>query len=166
MCIRDRLLGDDTPSAAPYQSLLKQGGPVTTEPHYHDGLVDAYGFCWQLLHDGELDSIEYCAEIMQYLDIFWPADYKLYRRRFARARQLTPSVHAAPQTYGDEWPLEYGPWSELVCELNTELDRCAAAGERLSRRGREVSRLLLCEEYEPLPSCDWSLPQSLEKELS
>ncbi len=36
------LLDDATPSSGPYQSLLQHGGPYHPEPHFHDGLVDAY----------------------------------------------------------------------------------------------------------------------------
>lgn len=156
------LLGPDESSTEPYQSLLACGGPAGLEPTFQDGLADAFSLCWQLRHDRGLDGIDYCAGVMEYLELFWPADYKLYRCRMAHVRRLGRGEAHACATPEDDWPLEYGPWAELVCELAAEVDLCCARGERLSRRGRELSRRLLCEEYEPLPSRDWSLPESLK----
>lgn len=155
------LLADSEPSTAPAHSLREHGAPGSSEPHFHDGLVDAYSFCWQVLHDRGLDGVEYCARVMDQLDLFWPADYKLYRQRMAHARRLVRDERPGCTTPEDEWPLDYGAWAELVCELSAEVDRCCMEGERLSRRRRELCRRLLCEEYEPLPSRDWSAPASL-----
>ena len=159
------LLDAATRSSAPYQSLLEHGCPIDPDPQRHDGLVDALNLCWQFQHDGGLDGIEYCAAVMQYLDLFWPADYKLYRCRYAGAQRLSPTAQPGLRNHCAEAFLEYDAWCAAVAELTAEVECCAAACEPLSRRGRALSRRLLCEDNEPLPSRDWAPPESLEKEL-
>lgn len=145
------LLDDGVPGTGPYQSLLDHGGPSGSDPHYVDGLVDAYNLCWEFQHDCLLDGDDYIAEALVYLGDFWPDDYKLYRER--SSSQPCPA-------------LEYGPWSALVGELATEIERCTAAGAPYTRKRVELSRRLLCRVDEPAPSLDWTLPPRLEKELT
>jgi hypothetical protein len=158
------------PDAAPYQSLLDHGGPADPEPHYLDGLVDAYNLCWQVVHDWGHDGVEYCDAVREYLEAFWPEDYMLYRQRCNRDRRPSPAIPRAP-IFAPSVPrlgagLEYGPWSALVDELAAEIERCTAAGASLSRKRIDLSCRLLCRVDEPAPSLDWTLPPKLEEELS
>jgi hypothetical protein len=167
------LLDDAVPGREPYQSLLNHGGPVGIDPQYHDGLVDAYNLCWEFQYDCSLDGDEYIAEVLAYLDAFWPDDYKIYRNRSGqdgcdgkRTAPLASLVLVGRSGSQPCPPLEYGPWSALVDELAAEIARCTAAGAPFSRKRVELSRRLLCRVDEPAPSLDWTLPAKLEQELA
>jgi len=163
------LLDDAVPGNAPYQSLLDHGGPAGTAPHYLDGLVDAYSLCWEFQYDYLLDGDILVAEVLEYLDIFWPDDYKLYRARSGDDHCAAPLFlrtlvgHSSPQLCP---PLEYGLWCALVGELAAEIERCTAAGALFSRKRVDLSRRLLCRVDEPPASLDWAPPPRLEKELA
>lgn len=167
------LLDDAVAGSAPYQSLLAHGGPTGTEPQYHDGLVDAYNLCWEFQHDCCMDGNDYIAEVLAYLDAFWPDDYKLYCERSGQDGH--GGTHTAPLAslalVGRRGPqpcppLEYGLWSALAGELAAEIERCTAAGAPFSRKRVELSRRLLCRVDEPAPSPAWTLPPKLEQELA
>ncbi len=171
---RAALLLDDTVSGtAPYQSLLEHGGPTGIDPQYHDGLVDAYNLCWEFQHDCCLDGDDYIAEVLAYLNAFWPDDYKVYRERTGQddcyGKRTAPLASLALVGRSSAQPcptLEYGPWSALVGELADEIVRCTAAGALFSCKRVELSRRLLCRVDEPAPSLDWTLPPKLEQELA
>ena len=159
------LLGDAVPGRAPYQSLLDHGGQTDPAPHFLDGLIDGYDLCWQFLHDDGDSDEQYVESVMEYLEAFWPEDYKLYRYRYERMRRPSPSAGAAGGRR-QQALLEYGPWSALVTDLATEIERCTAAGEVLSRKWIALSRRLLWKVEEPVPSFAWTIPPKIEEELS
>ncbi len=177
------LLDDSAPGTGPYQSLRDHGGPTGAAPHYLDGLVDAYNLCWEFQYDCLLDGDDYIAEVLGYLEAFWPDDYKLYRERSGHhgaghgrdghagrnEKRAAPLLSLALVGRSSPQPcpsLDYGPWSALVDELAAEITRCTAAGAPYSRKRVELSRRLLCRVDEPAPSLDWMLPPRLEKELA
>ncbi len=159
------LLDDSVPGYVPYQSLVDHGGPADPAPHFLDGLIDGYNLCWQFLHDDRDSDEQYVESVMEYLDAFWPEDYKLYRYHYERLRRPSPSASAAGNRR-QQALLEYGPWSGLANDLAAEIERCTAAGEVLSRKWIALSRRLLLKVEEPAPSLEWSIPPRIEKEMS
>jgi hypothetical protein len=165
------LLSAETPSTAPYASLLDFGAagpcPADPAPSYEDGLVDAYNLCWQLLYDGGLNRDEYVEDVMGYLDDFWPEDYRLYRARFDyRLRSAPDTGPAAHRNLPADRPLTYRTWASAACELAAEIERCTAMGQLLSRKRVELSVRLLCQPGDPAPGLDWVLSPRLKRELS
>ena len=118
------------------------------------------------MYDKGLDGDHFVGAIIEYLDAFWPEDYRRYRYRYAQhARQAR--ISRTNNRFEDVGPrLEYRPWSILVCELHDEIRRCRCAGVKSSHKRLELSRRLLCHPGEPLPVLDWTAPPKLLAELS
>jgi hypothetical protein len=163
---RTLLLTGGDPNAGTYSSLATHGHACVALPNETDGQIDGYQLCCRLMYEDVLDGDCFVDAVIEYLDAFWPEDYRRYRYRYAQlARQACLSqVEGRLDEQGLR--LEYRHWSSLVGELHDEIRRCRHAGSKASRRQRELSRLLLCQPRELPPGLDWTVPPKLQVELS
>lgn len=160
------LLTVGDPAEGAYNSLAAHGYAGVAAPNETDGQIDGYHLCCRLMYEDVLDGDCFVDAVIEYLDAFWPEDYRRYRYRHAQlARQARLS--RAEGSFDEPGPrLEYRHWSSLVGELHDEIRRCRHAGSKASRRQRELGRLLLCQPCERPPVLDWTVPPKLQVERS
>lgn len=149
----------------PYYSLRDHGCPLDAAPHRTDGLIDGYKLCSKLARDEALHDISFVDSLIEYLDALWPEDYRRYRYRYIRHVRASRAELAGQQATDSGPRLDYAAWSSAVRELRDEVDRCRGAGKAVSPRSLDLSRRLLCEPGEPLPTLAWTIVPKLQEAL-
>lgn len=136
-------------------------GHACGPPDETDGQIDGYELCCRLMYDERLDGDGFVGAVIEYLDAFWPEDYRRYRYRYAQLARQARIAQTLSGADGLGLRLEYRHWSALVCQLQDEIRRSRCAGVKSSSKRRELSRQLLCQPSEPPPVLDWTAPPLL-----
>jgi hypothetical protein len=145
-----------TRGLAPGAATSLHGEPV---PMHRDGLIDAFHLAVVLLRPGDLDGEGFADALLEYLDAFWPEDYRRYRYRYAQAvraqRTQSPDRFALPST-GGSLParLDYYAWSTAVRILQ-HTPRCSTV------RIAALRRLLILTPGDLTPTFAWQPPPKL-----
>lgn len=159
------LLAAGEPGDGPYYSLRGHGCPLDAAPHRDDGLIDGYKLCSKLARDEALHDISFVDGVIEYLDALWPEDYRRYRYRYIRHVRASRAELAGQQVPDLGPRLDYATWSAAVQDLHDEVVRCQNAGKAVSPRSLDLSRRLLCEPGEPLPTLAWTIVPKLQEAL-
>lgn len=159
------LLDAGKPSDGPYNSLRAHSCPLDPAPQRHDGLIDGYRLCSKLARDESLHASSFVDSVIEYMDALWPEDYRRYRYRYIRNVRATRTELAGYRSTDLGPRLNYAAWSTAVHELHDEVSRCQITGKAVSPRSLDLTRRLLCEPGEPLPTLAWTIVPKLQEEV-